>query len=56
MNEYNLFWILSSGLVICGFFEWNFCSICGSVDKGFGLSSSLLIRFVVHWVEFFAIK
>jgi hypothetical protein len=52
MNEYNSFCILSSGLVIFGFSEWNSCNLCGSVDSGFGLSIKLLIRFDVHWVEF----
>jgi hypothetical protein len=36
INEFNLFWILSSGLVICGFSKWNFCNICGSVGRVFG--------------------
>jgi hypothetical protein len=36
INEFNSFWILSSGLVICGFSKWNFCNICGSVGRVFG--------------------
>ena len=34
--------------MICGFFEWNICNMCGSVGKGLGLSLRLLISFVVH--------
>jgi hypothetical protein len=30
--------------------------MCGSVGRGFGLLVRFLIRFVVYWVEFFAIK
>jgi hypothetical protein len=56
MNEYISFWMLSSGFIICGFSKWNFCNLCGYVGRGFGLSIRFFIRFVVHWVEFSAIK
>jgi hypothetical protein len=48
MNEYNSFCMLSSGLVMCWFSKWNFCSLCKSVDRGFGLSIKFLIRFIIH--------
>jgi hypothetical protein len=41
---------------MCGFSRWNVCNMCGSVDRGLGFSSSFLIRFVVHRVEFSAIS
>jgi hypothetical protein len=56
MNVYSSFWMLSRGLVICGFSEWNFSNLCWSVGKGLGLSIRFLIRFVVHWVEFSSIS
>jgi hypothetical protein len=56
INEHISLWMLSRGLVICGFYEWNFCNLCGSVDRGFGHSFRFLIRFVVHWMEFSAIR
>ena len=48
--------MLLVGFKICESFEWNFCNMCGSVGKGCRLSIRFLIRFVVHWMEFFAIK
>ena len=48
MNEYNSFCILLVGLVMCGFSKWNFCSLCRSVGREFGLSIKFLIRFIVH--------
>jgi hypothetical protein len=56
MNEYISFWMLSSGFIICKLSEWNFCNKCGSVGRGLGLSIRFLISFVVHCVEFSAIK
>jgi hypothetical protein len=56
MNECIFFWMLSDGFMICEFSVWNFCSICGFVGRGFGLSIRFLIRFVVHWVKLSAIK
>jgi hypothetical protein len=56
MYEYSSSCILFRGLVICGFSEWNFCSLCWSVGRGFWHSVRFLIRFVVHWVEFSAIS
>jgi hypothetical protein len=44
MNKYISFWMLSSGFMICGFSDWNFCNMCGSAGRGLGLS----ISFVVH--------
>jgi hypothetical protein len=32
------------------FSKWNFCSLWGSVGRGFGFSIRFLIRVVVHWV------
>jgi hypothetical protein len=52
MYEYSVFCMLFDGLVMCRFYEWNFCSICGRDGSGFGLLVSFLIRFVVHCVEF----
>jgi hypothetical protein len=56
INENNFFCVLESGMVICGFFKWNFCNLCGFVDIGFEHSVRFLIRFVVHWVKFSAIN
>jgi hypothetical protein len=56
MNEYNAFCILGSGVVICGFSEWNLCNLCCYVGRGFGHSIRFLIRFIVHYVEFAAIN
>jgi hypothetical protein len=56
MNEYISFWMLSDGFIICKFSEWNFFNMCGFVGRDFGLLVRFLIRFVVHWVEFSAIK
>jgi hypothetical protein len=56
MNEYNSFCMFESGVVICGFSEWNFCNLCGSVGIAFGHSVRFFIMFVVHWVEFSAIN
>jgi hypothetical protein len=56
MNEYFFFWMLSGGFIICEFYERNFCNICGFVGRGFEPSIRFLIRFVVDWVEFSAIK
>jgi hypothetical protein len=56
MNEYISLWMLSSGSIICGFSEWNFCNMCGSVGRDFGLLVKFFIKFVVHRMEFSAIK
>jgi hypothetical protein len=52
MNEYISFCMLSNGLVICRFYEWNFCSVCGSVGSGVGLLISLFRRINVQRMEF----
>jgi hypothetical protein len=52
INEYIYFYILSNGLVICGFFRWNFYNVCGSIGSGVRLLVHLFIRIVVHCVEF----
>jgi hypothetical protein len=52
MNEYTSFCMLTSGLVIPGFSEWNFCNVCGSVGNGVGLLIILFNRINVHQVEF----
>jgi hypothetical protein len=52
MYEYISFCMLTNGLVIPGFFEWNFCSVCGSVGNGVGLLIILFNRINVHQVEF----
>jgi hypothetical protein len=56
INEYILLWMLSRGLVICGFSKWNFCNLCGFVGRGFGLSIFFFIKFVVHKVDFSAVR
>jgi hypothetical protein len=48
--------MLESGVVIVGFSKWNFCSLCRSVGIGWEHSVRVLIRFVVHCVEFSAIN
>jgi hypothetical protein len=56
MNEYISFCMLSNGLVMFGFFEWNFCNVCGSVDIGVGLLVILFNKINVQRVEFLLIN
>jgi hypothetical protein len=44
--------MLSDGLVIFGFSEWNFCNVCGFVCSGVGLLIILFNRVNVQRVEF----
>jgi hypothetical protein len=48
MNEYISFFVLSDGLVMCVFSEWNFCSMCGFVDNEVGWLISLFSSVIVH--------
>ena len=47
-NEYSTLWMLLSGLVMFESYKLNICNMCGFVCRGFRLSSSLLIRLIVH--------
>jgi hypothetical protein len=44
--------MLSNGLAIPGFSEWNFINICGSIDIGVRLLVILFNKIDVQWVEF----
>ena len=56
MNEYISFCMLTNGLVISRFSEWNYCNMCGSVGSGIGLLIILFNRINVQCVEFLLIS